>query len=628
MMHSASLPPLSVTNAKHGYISGYVSYPLTTQQRNNGAFGYEVQEWSDISLAQGGASRYPLRDNHRHDVGHLLETTVRYDAAGRPMLGVSAMVDLKSDAGRRAWSDVESGRYKHFSWKFQAYEPDEPTSRRYKNKLVEVSLTDDPVKDEACVLVVCSKHARTEEANETTMSSATAADTELAAATITTAAAAAATTEDAAPVVAAVTKTTASTPTQQLQQQHQAVPATAPPTDATNDVLGFVKTSRNLNAEELVKLAAAKYQQAEEATRRALELERQNKELAEKAEELKKIRAAEQEAIVQKHREQANTVLPLLKEAGMNVDDPGQKQLINELVNSPHCSQWWAALDKFARNSLEAQEKLRKAEEERKHAEEERKRVNEEAARAHHYLNLLQPSVETLTQTAMRAGTKRGATTVQCSNAKKPLEESTASLLGLDKLDRTAFDNARATTAATTTTKNTLVPTATTVVCSTPAAAAAAGRGGGAQETSAATAQSVVDSSNEQDVEIRLPDNLADKYDMLRNMLFNEAQGVHYPIPVACSKEENEVINFAETRTLLARIPNMPWQFARWIGTAGEREQIRKIVDGWGGYWQPFNYDDKGQRRYAGSDMVEERRPNQLKSWVPPQFIGGLGSAY
>jgi hypothetical protein len=633
----ATLPALTVRDSKHGYVSGYVSYPLSAQQRNSGlVHGYEEDEWRNITRTQGGAARYPLRDNHRHDIGHLLETTVTHDAAGRSMLGVSAMVNLKSEAGQRAWADVERGHYKHFSWKFEAYEPSEAANRRYKNKLVEVSLTDDPVKDEACIVVVCSKQARLAAAdadtdtsssasydNETQMASiaAAAATTETipaSAASATTTLASAATTAAAVAVESSISnnnntqapaavgaRETAQPPPPQQQQQSSIA--------ETNGMLDFIQTSRNLSADQLVKLAADFHRQREDTVRRNAELEQQNKELTAKAEELKKIRAQEHDALVKKHRESLSVVLPALKAAGMNVDDPTQQKLIDEMVQSPYCSSLWSSMEKVALKGAEMEktiaEQQQKADQERKHAEEERKRLNDEALRARGFLDMLQPSAETLAQVAMRSGSKRllptAATTVQCSN-KKVMEESTASLLGLNKLDRVAFNNALATKPA-------------SMPASSPVATPSSSLSSAAAGSSAGSAEAVADI--EQEPEIQLPADLYHKYDMLRNMLYNEAQGVHYPIPIACSKEEHQAINFSETHQLMAKVPGVPWEFAVWaIGSRADRDEVRRLVGKWGDYWQPFNYNKSGRRSLAGAEM-EERNTQPRNTWLPPEYV-------
>jgi hypothetical protein len=370
-------------------------------------------------------------------------------------------------------------------------------------------------------------------------------------------------------------------------------------------MLGFVNTSRKLNTEELVKLAAEKYRQAEDSARRNADLERQNKELMEKAEELNKIRAEQHETLVKKHREHASVVLPMLKEAGMDLDNPMQRKVVEELVTSVHCSELWKSLEQMAHNSLEAREKVRKVEEERRLAEEDRKRSDDEAKRAHRYLEMLQPSTSSLTDTAMRSGVKRqiplGSTTVQCSN-KKVLEESTASLLGLDKLNRTAYDNARTTTQSAP--AHVPIPALAATAASTPAAAVSAPSG----EQAAA--------DFEQEPEVRLPDNLMDKLAVLRDMLVNEAQGVRYPIPVACSKEESQSITYADNHTLLAKVASVPWEFYAWaVGSKSDRQQVREAVERWGGYWQPFNYDSEGNRCIAGTEKKTQTRLPQ--NWLP-----------
>jgi len=134
-----------------GYVAGIVDHALSEERRQAGELGYTMDEWKALD-----AARYPLRLDHKQNVGRLLQTSV--DNEGQ--LWVHALFDRTTQEGDQLWQRVKSGDLHSLSIGFNALEPaPNSESRRNMNIFKEVSVTSNPKKPHAKIKVRCSNTA-------------------------------------------------------------------------------------------------------------------------------------------------------------------------------------------------------------------------------------------------------------------------------------------------------------------------------------------------------------------------------------------------------------------------------------------------------------------------------------
>lgn len=393
---------LRVKDNDAGIIVGFVAYPLTPEQRRRGERGYTVDEWRRLSNKRGGASRYPLRDNHGADVGRLLQTIVDQDGAGRVILAAVAQVDMQSDGGRRVWAKILDGTYWALSWRFDQYMPEQANGNAYKNRFIEVSVTDDPKNPEALIQSICS--------NSSAMS-----------ATITDAAV--------APPAATAPAVVATTPA--VTAPAVAVPQTPQPMDqdaaaVAPDMLPWIKQAATMTPEELTKLSAQTHAANQDAQRRLAQAEQQMKQQADELAAFRQQRAAAEQAEQQRITKQLETDLPLLKAAGFAEDDHA-KQLLLALATAPQTQTIYQQQVKIARELAESREAQRRA--------------AEESRRANALFNFLpsaaRPAAASTGRRAQPAAAEEAPSATARSD-RSSAQESAIAMLGLNKFNPNA----------------------------------------------------------------------------------------------------------------------------------------------------------------------------------------------
>jgi len=381
-------PPLRLGDQRNGLLVGYVGYPLSRRERDGGKLGWEAEEWQQIATTKNARPRYPLRDEHKHDIGHLVRTTVAQDHRnGRPILGVEAQIDMSSDAGRAAYRKIEDGRCGFMSWRFDAYEPSEPTSRRYKNRLVEVSITDDPANREAAINVICSKRA----------------------------AAAMSNTE--------ATNATPSSPAEPAAESASATQQTSAGNSAA--MTDYVRQAAAMSADEILKTGAADRLAAQAAAQRLAEvseaMKRQEAELA----EFRRQRAEAERAEAERIRKQIDQDLPMLQKAGWEIDDQTQ-EVLTAAATTSRAQPMYQNMVRMARELAEAREAAARA--------------DAEARRNNTLLRLQLGQVAPAQQQAAPTRRARAEAEEQTrAVARNAANDQAMDLLGLSKLDQAKF---------------------------------------------------------------------------------------------------------------------------------------------------------------------------------------------
>lgn len=370
-----------------GYISGYVSRPLSPDERNNRGLGYEVSEWTALNREEGGASRFPLRIEHDQSspCGRILETTVWHTSDGTPMLGISGMVDLKSATGRRAWNMIKNEKAS-LSWGVDAFGDEDTT--RYKNVLREVSIVRTPAKREACIRVRCSKFYNMAETTKT---------------------------ESATPPAPPA-------PTGDVQMNEPTQP-------------DFILQTATADPVKLAQITIENYNARTAAEKRAAEFERVAKDNAEKAAAWDRRDAEEKAILLKKQQEELAALLPMLKQHGMDVDEASALQSFSSQPSM------LAAMRAIA---AKAEEQAKLLEQERAAAKEAQLKFERTSA----FLNQLRPGSITETAAAKEPrGTKRPVNDAPKAEPKRaaPIAEKAAEALGLTKLNSAAFSKANET---------------------------------------------------------------------------------------------------------------------------------------------------------------------------------------
>lgn len=483
-MEDVPCTPIEASPTNMGYISGDTSYPLTQEMVDGGEHGYFPDEWEAITLGKGGATRYPLRDNHRRDCGHLLRTYMRYDTKlRRPVCAVDALIDLNTPAGREAWDKVRSGEYAHLSHGFDAKRIAGP--RRYKNIFREVSLVNKPAHPEARILVRCSE----DDPDDTDMSATPA----------------------------------------QPQTQTQSQPSATPPPqaapddgkmDATeaaqlpSDAMDFV-TSAPKDPREQLKFAHQHYTAAQEAQRRAAALEAENARLRDAAAKLEALEEQKRQALLAEQQGRLQAFMPMLQRHGLDTD--ASKQLLDELASSEHTVPIFESLKAAHAEMAEKEARLAKL-------EEEVKRNREIAEQAQALMGFLPQARGTgekrsaarvddpATRTPAKPKVEDPATTTRAL-AKPKIDAASATLLNLDKFQPKVMNKA--------------------------VQAAAAPAQSSSSSSSSSSANVKTEDEEDDSGEIVLPESLED---YMRFVFTMSQQAPNAPIPVRCSEEDAKAL--------------------------------------------------------------------------------------
>lgn len=385
--------------AETGYVAGVVDRAYTEEELAAGATGYTVDDWLALNDEVGGATRFPLKNEHNEEVGRILHTYVNHEG----MLCASALLDRERPGADDLWASVREKKVHSFSIGFDAVAANTRKSgkRRYKNSNFEVSLTANPVKEFATIAVRCSKTAAT-------MSAAIP--------------------DAAAP---AATPTTPTTPTP-VAVPTATTPATPAPAAATMEVDPLAELAK-MNPVQLARFAAEQLVARQQAEKRE-----QAQEQAAKS--WRDHEAAERERRVKEQKARLGAVAPALKAHGMDLDNPGQAALLDEIAGNQFTDQFVSALDNLAKENAALKEKAERAERER-----------EEAARARaeqeQQLQMSTGLFEVLRGYGAKAAAddapaaKRTPTAFNRVDARELPTES-AERLGLSRLNASLFDQA------------------------------------------------------------------------------------------------------------------------------------------------------------------------------------------
>jgi hypothetical protein len=494
-----TLRELSTPN-DFGFVSGVVDRAYTEQELIDGETGYTADDWLALNDEIGGATRFPLKNSHREEVGHILHTYVDH----RGMLCASAMLDRSRPDVAQLWEDVRSKKVHAFSIGFDAIGVNARNSgkRRYKNANFEVSLTPNPVKEFATIAVRCSKDA---------MSTTAAAPQD------TTSAAAAAVPPPAA-TPAAATPAPAATTTPVPATGAAAAAAAAPSAPMEVDALAELS---KLSAAQIARFALEQVNAAREAAAR-------EKAAAEDAEAWRKHRAAETERAIAQRKELIATSTAALKAHGMDVENPGQAAILDKLAQHEHTGQLLGAFASLAKENAKLKEQEEMAA--RAAAEAARERIaREEKEQVHNGLfealrGFTTPTGALAAETNI-PGAKRAVNNFNRVNGQELPKES-ASALGLETINESLFKQAAARAEAA------AAAAPTNVTAPTPAARRDAER-------------------------VDVPTDPKGRLALMTQCLYHN---VDPPVAVKCSKEGQEPLIGGRVKELLASNREFGWR--------------------------------------------------------------------